>query len=319
MFPGEPGVWPNDRPEMQVTMEEMIAHGIKPTHRDYCAHVLIPLVECRRANFPLPWKCEHERDEYRLCQAKETVRRMKWREVDREQRKQKEQQQQQQQQKQPLIMKQLLPQQTEPKKKLCVGLRSFSLSYWLWVSIAVTIYGTIFPFLGNASQYIAEKWSIPQEEATMWLSFIDLTSLFMSPIFGWTVDFTAKRGYLVIIGNMLAVFGYLLLGLSRAYPLVAICFLGMHFSLMPAALWPCLPSLVIEEHTGFAFAIVSSLINAFLTAINPLAGYIVDNFGFDWLMLFFAAISCVSLLLAIVWNLLDFWKDKPQLNLHSTK
>lgn len=40
-------------------------------NRDYCVDVLIPLNECRRKNYYLPWKCEEERHAYELCQYKE--------------------------------------------------------------------------------------------------------------------------------------------------------------------------------------------------------------------------------------------------------
>lgn len=36
--------------------------------RDTCAGVLIPLNECRRKSFFLPWKCEDERLAYEKCQ-----------------------------------------------------------------------------------------------------------------------------------------------------------------------------------------------------------------------------------------------------------
>ena len=44
--------------------------------RDYCAHLLIPLNECRHRNYYLPWKCEHERHDYETCEYKEYMRRM---------------------------------------------------------------------------------------------------------------------------------------------------------------------------------------------------------------------------------------------------
>lgn len=44
-------------------------------NRDYCAHLLIPLNECRHRNYYLPWKCEHERHDYEVCEYKEYMRR----------------------------------------------------------------------------------------------------------------------------------------------------------------------------------------------------------------------------------------------------
>ena len=46
-------------------------------YRDYCAHLLIPLNECRRASLYAPWKCGHERHEYEKCQYFEYMRRVK--------------------------------------------------------------------------------------------------------------------------------------------------------------------------------------------------------------------------------------------------
>ena len=43
---------------------------IPMANRDYCVDSLIPLNECRRENYYLPWKCEHERHAYELCQYK---------------------------------------------------------------------------------------------------------------------------------------------------------------------------------------------------------------------------------------------------------
>lgn len=54
----------------------MAAADIDLAYRDFCAHLLIPLNKCRRENFYLPWKCEHERHAYELCEYKEYKRRL---------------------------------------------------------------------------------------------------------------------------------------------------------------------------------------------------------------------------------------------------
>ena len=54
-----------------VTVQEEVAKARVPlANRDCCVDVLIPLNECRRKNYYLPWKCEHERHAYELCQYK---------------------------------------------------------------------------------------------------------------------------------------------------------------------------------------------------------------------------------------------------------
>jgi NADH dehydrogenase (ubiquinone) 1 beta subcomplex subunit 7 len=53
---------------MKVTEAEMKAARIDVSFRDYCAHLLIPLNTCRRANFYMPFKCGEERHAYEKCQ-----------------------------------------------------------------------------------------------------------------------------------------------------------------------------------------------------------------------------------------------------------
>jgi len=196
---------------------------------------------------------------------------------------------------------------------LKIEFRAFKLQYWLWVIIAVTIYSTIFPFLAIANDSIAQKWDISPSKSGLLLSSIDIIALIMSPIFGLIIDFTGKRGISVLVGNSLAVIGYLIIGATRLPPFTGIALLGIHFSLMPAALWPCL-AFIVKEHEGLAFAIVSSLVNLSLTGIVPLAGWISDNYGFFWVNMLFASISGCSTVAALVWNWRDWKGPMPVLN-----
>ena len=63
-----------------ASQEELVAHKVPLAYRDFCSALLIPLNECRKASYYLPWKCEHERHEYEKCQYlqyKSAVSRMK--------------------------------------------------------------------------------------------------------------------------------------------------------------------------------------------------------------------------------------------------
>lgn len=61
---------------MQATQKELVDAKIDLAYRDFCAHLLIPLNECRRKSYYLPWKCEHERHVYEKCQYKEYMMRV---------------------------------------------------------------------------------------------------------------------------------------------------------------------------------------------------------------------------------------------------
>jgi len=60
---------------MQATQKEMAAARLPLEARDFCAHLLIPLNECRKAAYWAPWACKHERHLYEGCQARLGTRR----------------------------------------------------------------------------------------------------------------------------------------------------------------------------------------------------------------------------------------------------
>ena len=62
--------------EMKCTREEMKAARLPLEYRDYCAHILIPLNECRRQTWFSPWKCTDLRHSYEKCQYDEYQRRV---------------------------------------------------------------------------------------------------------------------------------------------------------------------------------------------------------------------------------------------------
>jgi len=68
-----------------ASKEACEAAQVDPAWRDACSALLIPLNACRRKNFFLPWRCEHERHAYEKCQYKDYVRRVKAMEQRREQ------------------------------------------------------------------------------------------------------------------------------------------------------------------------------------------------------------------------------------------
>ena len=57
--------------EMQVTAEEMAEAKVPLNLRDYCAHLFIPLMKCRKDNYYLPWKCKKEKHTWEECQFQE--------------------------------------------------------------------------------------------------------------------------------------------------------------------------------------------------------------------------------------------------------
>jgi len=64
-----------DPPEMIATREEMKEAKVPLPFRNYCAHLLIPLNECRKATFYSPFQCSDLRHAYEKCEFDEYTRR----------------------------------------------------------------------------------------------------------------------------------------------------------------------------------------------------------------------------------------------------
>ncbi|EPS61035.1 hypothetical protein M569_13766, partial [Genlisea aurea] len=67
---------PGSSKKMIATQEEMMEAKVPLPYRDQCAHLLIPLNKCRKAEFYLPWKCETDRHAYEKCEYELVMERM---------------------------------------------------------------------------------------------------------------------------------------------------------------------------------------------------------------------------------------------------
>ncbi|XP_070563178.1 NADH dehydrogenase [ubiquinone] 1 beta subcomplex subunit 7-like [Ptychodera flava] len=78
--------FPDGRKErvMVATQEEMNKARVPLEKRDYCAHLYMALMKCRRDTYPWFNNCKHEKHEYEQCEYDDYVMRMK--EYERERR-----------------------------------------------------------------------------------------------------------------------------------------------------------------------------------------------------------------------------------------
>ncbi|KAK9500158.1 hypothetical protein O3M35_001472 [Rhynocoris fuscipes] len=63
--------------EMIASEEEMYSAKIPLDKRDYCAHVLLNYLKCRKEQWPWVYKCHHEKHDYLHCEYNEYIDRMK--------------------------------------------------------------------------------------------------------------------------------------------------------------------------------------------------------------------------------------------------
>lgn len=69
--------------------EELHAARVDLASRDFCAHLLVPLNECRRKSLYMPWSCGAQRHAYEKCEYFEYKRRVAVKEKENEEKKEK--------------------------------------------------------------------------------------------------------------------------------------------------------------------------------------------------------------------------------------
>merc|ERR1712212_88902 len=77
--PPPPDVIPDEpAPVMTATQKELADAQVPIRHRDYCGHLMIPLLDCRRnSTVILPWSCAKERAVWDECEVQDYYRRMR--------------------------------------------------------------------------------------------------------------------------------------------------------------------------------------------------------------------------------------------------
>ncbi|KAK0721031.1 NADH-ubiquinone oxidoreductase B18 subunit-domain-containing protein [Lasiosphaeris hirsuta] len=70
------GLGPDAETPRPATRQEMHDAKLPLAYRDSCAHLLIPLNQCRYETYFLPWKCQDERHSYEKCQYVEFKKRV---------------------------------------------------------------------------------------------------------------------------------------------------------------------------------------------------------------------------------------------------
>lgn len=128
-----------------------------------------------------------------------------------------------------------------------------------------------------------------QKEANSVDSIIYVISAFISPVLGILVDYTGRNLFWVLVAILITQVAHAMLAFTFINPLVAMCIMGVGYSVLACALWPMV-SLVIPQHQlGTAYGIMQSVQNFGLGCVVLAAGYIVDLKGNIVLEIFFLA------------------------------
>jgi MFS family permease len=206
-------------------------------------------------------------------------------------------------------------------KIVFADIRKFSSSYWYVTLLCVTFYSAIFPFTDLSTDFFNTKWGLPMTAGSEGGFFsqvfynifhmfttaggtttiIIFASMIFAPVFGVLVDRVGRRASMMVVGSLLMVPSFLIMGFSMVPPAFPMIMLGASFVLVPAAMWPSIPLIVEKNRVGTAFGLTTMIQNFGLAAFPYLNGYLRDvTENYTASMVMFSSLGLFGLLFAFL-------------------
>uniref|UniRef100_A0A8C2G5J4 Lysosomal dipeptide transporter MFSD1 n=1 Tax=Cyprinus carpio TaxID=7962 RepID=A0A8C2G5J4_CYPCA len=178
--------------------------------------------------------------------------------------------------------------------------KDFPVSLWLVFIICVAYYVAIFPFIGLGQVFFIEKFAFTTVQARAINSIVYIISAPASPLLGFVVDRTGRNVLWVMLAVVSLAHTLTLLAFTFWNPWIAMCLLGLSYSLLACALWPMVAFVVPEHQLGTAYGFMQSIQNLGLALMSMAAGSILDLKGYLFLEVFFIACLCLALLAVVL-------------------
>lgn len=183
--------------------------------------------------------------------------------------------------------------------------KDFPLIFWMVSIVCVAYYVAIFPFIALGKVFFERKFDFSPENANTVNSIVYIISAVASPLLGFLVDKVGKNVFWVILSILVSIGCHALLAFTFINPYVAMCILGIAYSMLASALWPMVALIIPEYQLGTAYGIAQSVQNLGLAVISLICGKIVDSSGYLLLEVFFLACLCVALITGVLIWIVD--------------
>src|SRR5512133_285866 len=174
--------------------------------------------------------------------------------------------------------------------------------------LCITFYAAFFPFLQYAHDFFLNKYGVSERVSGDVAFWLPMGTVIFTPIFGWLVDKKGRAATLMIMGSLILIAVHLTFAFTKTNPYILCAFLGIAFSLVPAAMWPSVARIVSENRLGTAYGIMFSTQNLGLFAIPILAGYVLDAtnkaasgpLDYKYTMVMFSILGLIALFFAFM-------------------
>ena len=179
-------------------------------------------------------------------------------------------------------------------------------NFWLLGLLCVLFYSAIITFKKFAGAILIPRFGIPADTAGTMASILSFSTVLFAPLFGRMVDKVGKGTRWMVFGSILTLAAHLLLAFAPAgvpfWGYLSMVFLGIGYSLVPAALWPSVPKIVPDKILGTTFALLYWVQNLGLFTFKRVAGHILNSESGTpvTVELMFTGLCIIALLAAIL-------------------
>jgi MFS family permease len=148
---------------------------------------------------------------------------------------------------------------------------------FLYISfLCVTFYSAVFPFLGYTPDFLVNKFGFTEKLSGDVTTILPFGTIFFTPLFGWFTDNKGKNASVMVLGSFILILVFLVFTFTSLTPYIPLFFLGVAFSLVPAAMWPSVARIVEANRLGTAYGIMFSIQNWGLMLFPWIIGMILD-------------------------------------------
>lgn len=184
-------------------------------------------------------------------------------------------------------------------------LSTFDARYWGMAITGMCLTGAYVTLGGFASDLLEKRFDMDQTNASLTVASMTLSVLVFTPINGFIVHrLRAPTMVAMVTWALLMMCGaHLYLGVApRGYPIIpALVVIGYAFSLVGSCIWPSLPLVVDEKHSGLAYGVLYALSNLINSALYYGAGRLIhvdpQLVSYVW-----ASVAFLGALASVYWN-----------------
>ncbi|KAJ1788245.1 hypothetical protein LPJ67_002941, partial [Coemansia sp. RSA 1938] len=189
--------------------------------------------------------------------------------------------------------------------------------YWMIIVESFTLGGGWNSFLHINSELVKLRFGVNDAIAAWSASVSQIMPIFLVPFLGWFFDLYGKRTDMLVLSTSTFTISMLLLGFTKANPLIGLVVFSISLALGPLAEITAISLILPSNSLGTGLGIYKSAMNTGSTIVDIVVGVLQDRGSrvledsensYDYVMAFFTAWGAVSTLVAGTIFLVDRFK-----------